>query len=77
MATTTPGLSAPGSALTGGRGFRKEPDMFRPELRDILVLMLWEAYSAGAELGSEIHLDQDMLKDDFNTWLKDWLADHG
>lgn len=51
--------------------------MFNPALRDILVLMLWEAYSAGAELGSEIALDQDMLKDDFNTWLDGWLGDHG
>lgn len=50
--------------------------MFNPALRDILVLMLWEAYSAGAEL-SPAEDNQDMLKDDFNTWLDGWLADHG
>ena len=35
--------------------------------------MLWEAYSAGAEL-SPAEDNPDMLKDDFNTWLTGWLA---
>lgn len=76
MATTTPGLSAPGSALAGGRGITEGTGVFNPALRDILVLMLWEAYSAGAEL-SPGETNGDMLKDDFNTWLSGWLADNG
>jgi hypothetical protein len=55
---------------------RKEPEVFNPELRDILVLMLWEAYSAGAEL-SPAEENPDMLKDDFNTWLSGWLSSNG